>query len=127
MTSSALSNKDIAIDFLNLIVAGAIDTAYEKYVVTNCIHHNVFFLAGINNLRQAMQANHAEHPDKKLVIQHVIADHDLVAVHSHLMFNDQEPGMIVIHLFRFAQGKIVELWDCGQKIPIDQPNTDGAF
>lgn len=35
--------------------------------------------------------------------------------------------MIVVHLLRFRGGKIVEIWDCGQPVPADSPNSDGAF
>jgi len=30
-------------------------------------------------------------------------------------------------LFRFEDGKIVELWDFGQPVPAESPNTDGLF
>jgi hypothetical protein len=35
--------------------------------------------------------------------------------------------MSVVHMFRIRNGKIAEMWDCGQQIPKDSPNTDGAF
>jgi predicted SnoaL-like aldol condensation-catalyzing enzyme len=33
----------------------------------------------------------------------------------------------VIHIFRFEEDRIVELWDVGQEIPEDSPNDNGMF
>jgi predicted SnoaL-like aldol condensation-catalyzing enzyme len=66
-------------------------------------------------------------PNKYFNVKNILADGDLVATHSHLAFKEGEPGMIVVHLFRFKDGKIVEMWDCGQPIQANSPNTDGAF
>jgi hypothetical protein len=36
-------------------------------------------------------------------------------------------GVATLHLFRFEDGKVVELWDFGQPIQADSPNSDGPF
>ncbi len=74
-----------------------------------------------------MKENHAQFPHKKIQIKHVLSDGDMVATHSHLQFTADDPGVVVVHPFRFKEGKIVELWDCGQIIPFATPNTDGVF
>jgi predicted SnoaL-like aldol condensation-catalyzing enzyme len=50
----------------------------------------------------------------------------LVPVHSRV---DMAPGEIysVMHIFRFRDGRIAELWDLAEKVPVDSPNKDGAF
>ena len=121
------TNKEIAVGFLQMVVAGKIDEAYQLYVTMDGKHHNAFFASGFSTLREAMKENHTQFPHKQFTVKHVLGDGDLVAVHSHLVFKAGEPGMVVVHLFRFNEGKIVELWDCGQAIPVECPNTDGAF
>ena len=74
-----------------------------------------------------MKEDHHQFPNKQFTIKNVIGEGDLVAVHSHLVIRPSEPGMSVVHLFRFQGEKIVELWDIGQAIPADSPNLDGAF
>jgi predicted SnoaL-like aldol condensation-catalyzing enzyme len=32
-----------------------------------------------------------------------------------------------VHIFRFEQGRIVELWDLGQEVPESSPNQYGMF
>jgi predicted SnoaL-like aldol condensation-catalyzing enzyme len=120
-------NKETAVKFLKSVVAGEIDKAYNEYVDLKGKHHNTYFQAGFPVLKEGMKENHNQYPNKKLVIKNILEDGDLVATHSHLSFKEGEPGMIVVHLFRFKDGKIVEMWDCGQPIQADSPNTDGAF
>ena len=124
---NTIGNKEKAQKFLKLVIAGEIDKAYDEFVDVKGKHHNPYFAAGFPVLKKGMKDNHEQFPDKKFNIKHVIEDGDLVAVHSHLVFNEGEPGMIVLHLFRFDKGKIIEMWDIGQPIQDDSPNKDGAF
>lgn len=52
---------------------------------------------------------------------------DLVAVLSHLKRANAVVEYAVVHIARFADGRIVELWDLGQEIPEDSPNALGMF
>ena len=124
---SSASHKDAAVDFLKMIVAGKIDEAYSKYVDMSGKHHNVFFPSGFASLQSAMKENQSQMPDKELTVKNVIGDADIVVVHSHLTFHRGEDGMAVVHILRFKNDRIVELWDCGQAIPKDSPNNDGPF
>lgn len=128
MTESSIqAHKQTAVDFLRLVVAGRIDEAYQKYTDMRGKHHNPFFAAGFPALQKAMEENHKEFPNKQITPKNILGDEDLVVVHSHLLMNAGESGMAVFHVFRFEGDKIVELWDCGQALPADSPNTDGAF
>ncbi len=121
------ARKDAAVRFLELVVAGRIDEAYARHVDLAGRHHNPYFTAGFPALKKAMVEDEAQNPHKKLIVQHALADGDMAAVHSHLMISPDEPGMAVVHLFRFEGEKIVEMWDIGAALPADSPNTDGAF
>ena len=46
---------------------------------------------------------------------------------SHLKRADADLEYAVVHIARFADGKIAELWDLGQEIPKDSPNALGMF
>ncbi|MBS3138649.1 nuclear transport factor 2 family protein [Candidatus Woesearchaeota archaeon] len=116
-----MKNKDSAVDFLKLCVAGKVDEAYQKYVDMTGKHHNPFFPKGFQALKEAMKQN----PAKQLTVKHVLEDGDVVAVHSHVVVPERD--VAVVHLFRFKNGKIIEMWDCGHEIPKDSPNKDGAF
>jgi predicted SnoaL-like aldol condensation-catalyzing enzyme len=66
--------------------------------------------------------------DFKLIIRQVIAEGDMVAVHTQISSSKpSEGGLRQIHLFRFMGDKIVEYWDITQNIPENAPNAAGAF
>jgi predicted SnoaL-like aldol condensation-catalyzing enzyme len=121
------ARKRTAVEFLHQAVAGDIDAAYQKYVDPKGKHHNAFFSAGFPALKKGMIENHAQFPNKEITVKNVLGDGDLVAVHSHLVMRAGEPGIAVVHLFRFQGDKVVEMWDCGQAVPADSPNKDGVF
>lgn len=111
--SAVHGNKEAAVQFLQLIVAGRIEEAYRKYVDVGGKHHNPFFPAGFPALQKAMSDNHVKFPNKQIAVKHVLGDGDLVAVHSHIILRPGETGVAAVHLFRFQGDKVVEMWDCG--------------
>jgi predicted SnoaL-like aldol condensation-catalyzing enzyme len=121
------ARKDVAVDFLRLVVAGRIDEGYREHVDMGGKHHNPYFAAGLPALKQAMLDNHAEYPDKRIDIKRVLADGDLVATHSLVSLNPGNVNIAAVHIFRFQGDKIVELWDVTQQVSADSPNADGMF
>jgi predicted SnoaL-like aldol condensation-catalyzing enzyme len=61
--------------------------------------------------------------DVKLALE----DGSYVAVHSHIRQHPQDRGAAVVHLFRFENDRIAELWDVGQAVPPESPNQNGMF
>ena len=119
--------KQAAVDFMRLGAAGRVDEAYQKYVDMRGKHHSPYFVAGFAALKKAMIDNHNQFSNKQLVVKHVLGDGDLVAVHSHVVLTPGDKGIATLHLFRFRENKIVELWDFGQPVSADSPNQDGIF
>ena len=122
-----MTHKQAAIDFLQMIVARKIKEAYAKHVSPKFIHHNAWFPSDAQSLMNGMIEAHTKFPNTKLDIKHALEDGDFVAVHSHVVMQPKDPGMAVVHLFRFENDKIVEMWDVGQQIPKDQVNEKGMF
>lgn len=123
-------NKKIALEFLEHIVTGDNDhayEAYEKYVDMEGKHHNAHTVAGFAALREGMIGSNETFPNKTFTIKHVLGDQDMVAVHSHLVLQERELELSAVHMFRFHNGKIVEMWDIGQAVSPDSPNEDGMF
>ena len=57
-------HKEHAVNYLQLIVAGEIDEAYEKYVSPDLRHHNPYFAGDAESLKQAMKENDGTSPNK---------------------------------------------------------------
>ncbi|MDB5260398.1 MAG: polyketide cyclase [Candidatus Nomurabacteria bacterium] len=121
------SNKDLASSFLKLVTKGNIEEAFAKYISDNFKHHNMYFSSDPDSLKKGMLENQSLHPDKLFEIKHLIEERDIVIAHSHLRFNKEEEGLIVVHIMKFEDGKITEMWDVGQQIPTNSKNELGAF
>ncbi len=121
------SPKEIALDFLALITEGQVDEAYERFIDLSGTHHNVHTAAGFEALRAGMKESDEKFPDKQFTVKRVVSEGEMVVVYSHLALEPGQTGLVVVHMFRFKNGKIIELWDCGQPIPEPAVNSDGAF
>jgi predicted SnoaL-like aldol condensation-catalyzing enzyme len=121
------SNKGVATSFLNLASSGRVDEAYSKFVGNGFRHHNAFFEGSMESLRAGMKENAIQNPAKVFEVKRVIAEGDFVVTHSHVQQKPGDLGAAVVHIFRFENGKIVELWDLGQPIPENSPNQSGMF
>lgn len=120
-------HKDKAVNFLQMIVAGKIDEAYEKYVSPGLRHHNPYFPGDGDSLKQAMKENDGMSPNKTLEVKQTIEEGEMVMVYSHIKQKPEDLGAAAVHIFRFSEGMIAEMWDVGQPVPEDSPNENGMF
>ena len=119
--------KEIAIDFLTRVVAGDIRGAYERYVGDGFRHHNPYYAGDSASLMKGMEEDEARHPGKKLDVHVALQDGNYVAVHSRLRVAVGEPDIAVVHIFRFEEGRIAELWDVAHVAPKQIVNKNGMF
>ena len=112
--------------FLNLASSGQVDEAY-RLVKPGGKHHNPYYAAGWDALAAGMREAAGRAPEQVISVKRVISDGELVAVHSHVVPDPGGAGIAVVHMFRFEEGQIAELWDVGQLLPVDSPNGDGVF
>ncbi|MCM3362069.1 MULTISPECIES: nuclear transport factor 2 family protein [Bacillaceae] len=125
--TSTPSQKDIAISFLMLVATGKVREAFHSYIGPDFRHHNPFFNGDADSLMIAMEENAKQSPNKKVESKLVIEEDDKVVVYSHIKQHPEDLGGAVVHIFRFQNNQIVELWDIGQPIPKDSPNKNGMF
>jgi predicted SnoaL-like aldol condensation-catalyzing enzyme len=120
-------NTNCAVSFLELASSGKVREAYAKYIGDGFRHHNPFFEGSSESLRAGMEENARQNPNKVFTILRTVSEGDFVVTHSHVQQNPEQRGTVVVHIFRFENGKIVELWDVGQPIPESSPNQNGIF
>jgi len=123
-----MSHKQAATEFLKLASAGDVQAAYERFIAPDFVHHNAFFKGDRQSLMNAMAEASRTHPNRTIEIRHVWEDGDTVITHS-LVTREQsnDPQIAVVHIFRFANDRVVELWDLGQAIDPHSPNENGMF
>ncbi|WP_240548004.1 nuclear transport factor 2 family protein [Paenibacillus lignilyticus] len=119
--------KEKAVTFLSLVASGKVREAYERYVGPDFRHHNSYFRGDAESLMLAMEENAALNPHKTLEVKRAIEEGDCVMVHSHVKQKPEDLGAAVVHIFRFANGRIIELWDLGQAVPEHSINENGMF
>ncbi len=85
-----MTNKDIVSDFLQLVISGKVQEAYDKYIDMEGKHHNMFNPTGFLALQKGMEENDIQAPEKQFIIKHIVAEGDLVITHAHLVFHKGE-------------------------------------
>ena len=123
----ASNRKEAAVSFLKLVSSGKVDEAYANYIGANFRHHNPYFAGDAESLKAGMAEAHGKFPNTTLEVRHVLEEGDLVAVHSRVQHAPDTPEIAVVHIFRFEDELVVELWDVGQAAPADSPNENGMF
>ena len=124
----AASRSDIAREFLSACARGDVQQAYDLYVAPDFVHHNPWFAHDRQSLLDAMAQSAASEPNKSFDIMQTIESPDRVAVLSHLKREQAGLEYAVVHIVRFNDAdQIVEMWDLGQEVPADSPNTLGMF
>lgn len=121
-----MNKKDIATSFLRLASSSKTRKAYEKYIHPQFRHHNAYFKGDRESLLKAMEENAQQFPDKKYETLRALEDGNLVAVQGKVKLSPDSQWS-VIHIFRFEDDKIVEMWEASQEVLEDSPNENGLF
>jgi predicted SnoaL-like aldol condensation-catalyzing enzyme len=120
-------NKLNAVAFYKTAYEGNPSLAIEKYVGIEYIQHNPAVENGTNGFIAYFERMQLEYPNKSIEFVRVIAEGDLVALHTHQTWpgNDQ---YVTMDFFRFDEnGKICEHWDAIQQIPNKSANPNTMF
>jgi predicted SnoaL-like aldol condensation-catalyzing enzyme len=126
--NGTLENKKYVTDFYILaFVKKQVEEAFIKYVGETFIQHNPNIPDGKEASIKFLGKILKDNPQATITIKRVIAEDNLVAVHSHLKRNAEDRGRAVIDIFRVEQGKIVEHWDVFQPVPETASNNNGMF
>lgn len=92
--------------------------ALERYFSPDFIEHSPLVADGLSGLRELVESC----PDLRHQADRVLHDGDLVAIHGRFTGLDEKP-LVGFDLYRVANGRIVEHWDC--LVPEAAPNASG--
>jgi predicted SnoaL-like aldol condensation-catalyzing enzyme len=111
------TNKKSAIEFYRMAYMGNPAEAVTRYVGTEYIQHNPDVKDGKKGFIDYFTQMAEEYPVKDIEFVRAVAEEDMVSLHTHQIWPDNEE-YITVDFFRFDEnGKIVEHWDSIQKIP----------
>ncbi len=127
MNNNLEQNKKNAIDFYSLAYEGNPKKAAELYVGSEYIQHNPLVGDGIEPFIKYFERMALEYPNKSIEFVRVVAEGNLVALHTHQKWPGNEE-YVTMDFFRFDDfGKIVEHWDSIQKIPGNSANNNTMY
>ena len=110
-------NKQNAIAFYKMSYKGNPKKAVDLFVGDKYIQHNPLVGDGIQPFIDYFDRMSKEYPNKSIEFVRVIAEGELVALHTHQIWPDSVE-YVTMDFFRFDNnGKIVEHWDAMQEIP----------
>lgn len=102
-------------------------TAIDRYWAGSYQQHNPNIPNGAAGAKAGLGAYFAQFPQLRVEPKRVVAEGDLVAVHSHYIPVPGERGQAIVDLFRVRGGKIVEHWDVVQDVPESSANDNTMF
>ena len=127
MQQNLEQNKQNAVEFYRTAYEGNPKKAVELFVGDEYIQHNPLVGDGTQPFIDYFEKMAREYPDKSIEFVRVVADNNLVALHTHQTWpgNDE---YVTMDFFRFDKnGKIVEHWDAIQQIPPTSENGNTMY
>jgi len=126
--SCKLTPKQVATEFMTrFYIKKDVRGAFEAWVDPGYIQHNPNARTGRDAAIAFLEPFIAGHPEVRYDIKRVIADGNLVAVHSWGRFSEADRGVAVVDILRIEGCRVMEHWDVVQPVPETSANTNGMF
>jgi predicted SnoaL-like aldol condensation-catalyzing enzyme len=123
-----LTPKEVVTKFMTeFYVDKHVRSAFETWVDPGYIQHNPLAKTGRDAAIAFLEPFFQSHPDASYSIKRIIADGNLVAVHSHGKFTAEDRGLAIVDILRVDHCKVVEHWDVAQAVPEKAANDNGMF
>ena len=123
-----LTPKQVVTRFMtNFYVEKQVRKAFETWVDPGYVQHNPMAATGRAAAIAFLEPFIAANPGVHYEIKRIIADGNLVAVHSWGRMSDTDRGMAVVDILRVRGCKVMEHWDVVQPVPEKAANTNGMF
>jgi predicted SnoaL-like aldol condensation-catalyzing enzyme len=123
-----LTPKQVVTRFMTqFYVDKKVREAFETWVDPGYIQHNPMAQTGREAAIGFLEPFFTQHPAIHYSILRVIADGNLVAVHSHGAFAPDDRGIAVVDILRVEGCKVMEHWDVVQPVPEKAANSNGMF
>ena len=111
--------KEIVSAYMQEVWVNRITEALDTYISADTfIQHNTHLDNGLEALKNFLPHLFSNiMPEGKWEVKRIIAEGDMVVVHSLAKPTPHALGMAVVDIFRLEDGKIVEHWDLSMDVP----------
>lgn len=126
-TSSSEHNKRVVLDFYDKAINRSDIEAAGKHFGKRYVQHSPGVPDGIDGFKLHFKKLKQQFPHLRGEIKRVIAEGDLVVLHTSATMSPEQRGLAMVDIFRLEDGKIVEHWDVRQALPETSLNDNGMF
>ena len=124
--SQVETNKQIAITAYQRIFGDLDVTGVDEYMSKDFLQHNPTTPDGPEGVKALVQMLISQGvPKQKIVFKHVVAEGDIVFLHSRYEMAGKEWRFIDI--YRVGNGKLAEHWDAMMQMPDRRANNNPMF
>ena len=121
-----VNNKQLVTTAYQRIFGDLDATAVDEYMSKDFIQHNPTTPDGPEGVKQVLQMLASQGvPKQKMQFKHVIADGDIVMLHSRYEMAGAEWRFIDI--YRVEKGQLAEHWDAMMQMPEKRANGNSLF
>ncbi|WP_128434131.1 nuclear transport factor 2 family protein [Streptomyces cyaneus] len=121
-------NKRVAVHVLRQLFEEGNLSVADQYIRADYIQHNPMAPDGREAIKNFIRDWTAQFPDHVYNVKRVLAQGDLVMVHSNPVYEPGTRGSSVVDIFRFdKKGMIAEHWDVVQDVPATTVNGNDMF
>ncbi|MEG1020669.1 MAG: nuclear transport factor 2 family protein [Myroides sp.] len=126
MMTQAETNKHIAITAYQRIFGDLDVTGVDELMSRDFIQHNPTLPDGPEGVKGVIQMLLSQGvPKQKVVFKHVVAEDDIVILHTRTEMGGKEWRFIDI--YRIENGKLAEHWDAMMQMPDQPANNNPMF
>jgi len=127
MLNDLKENKQNAMAFYRTAYLGEPAKAVDMYVGAEYIQHNPLVGNGKQAFIDYFTEMAVQYPNKEIVFMRAVAEGDLVALHTHQIWPNNEE-YVTMDFFRFDEnGKIIEHWDAIQEVARESKNGNSMY
>ena len=128
MNDQTEENKELVRNFYHLSLnLKKPEEATAKYLGPYYRQHNPGAGDGAEPFIAAVKGLTKTFPELSMEPKRIVAEGDIVVLHSHLILKPGDRGRAVVDIFRLENGKIVEHWDVVQEVPETSANDNTMF
>lgn len=120
-------NKKLVTAFFDQLMVRKDLAAIDTYIGPEYHQHHPDTPDGVAGVKEGLGAYFEQFPQLSVTPKRIIAEGDLVAVHSHYVDTPGHRGQAVLELFRVRDAKIVEHWAAVQDVPETSANDNTMF
>jgi predicted SnoaL-like aldol condensation-catalyzing enzyme len=125
---AAPSSKEIVVAYFRMMFEDKdVEGATKKYVGTPFVQHDPYIADGSDPVADYYLPYFEQHPQASADIKRVIAEGDMVMIHSLWKDSPEDRGQAAVDIYRVQNGKIVEHWDVSQDVPENPANANSMF